>query len=147
MKRKVNVTICASAFFLLFAVIVLLAIPHNIREFQDATDIGPRAFPVLLCIAVIVLSSIQILLVLLGVAKEKTVEIDFAGHLKALLAMAIAVAGAICGNYVNIVLVAVICGILFLLLLGARNWKYYLAVVLSGGLLFVLMRYVMHIRF
>ena len=147
MKKKVNVTLVASIFFLVFGIVILLAIPANIREYEDATDIGPRAFPRLLSIAVIVLSALQIILVLTGVHKGKTREMDIRAIGKVFIAMLIDILGIVASHFVNIVIVAVICGILMLILLGSRKPAYYIAVLVTGGLLFALMHFVMHIRF
>lgn len=147
MKKKVNVTAVSSVILLLVAVVVWFAIPYCIEEYATATDIGPRAFPRLVCGAMAVLCVIQLILLAAGVQKGTCVEFDLWEHLPVFAAMLLALAAVLAALFINILLAGVICGEAFLLLLRAKDWRYYLAVACTGGALFALMKFVMHIRF
>lgn len=147
MKKQLNVTLIASVVMLVIAVAVWIAIPYGIAETASATDIGPRAFPRVICGAIAVLSALQLVLVLTGVQKGKTAEICWREQLPVLLAMVLALAAVFCAKFVNLLVAGVLCAEGFLLVLRAKNWRYYLAVAVTGGLLFVLMKFVMNIRF
>lgn len=147
MKKKINVTVIASALMLVFSAVVWFAIPYGIAEAKSATDIGPRAFPQLVCGAMAVLSALQLVLVLTHVQKGKQIAFDFSTQVPVLIAMALAVIAVICAKFVNLLIAGMVCAECFLLLLRAKDWRYYFAVVVAGGILFALMKYIMHIRF
>lgn len=147
MKLRINTSVVSAVLMLLLAVGVWLAIPVCIKEFASATDIGPRAFPQLMCAAIAVLSALQLVLLATGVQKAKYREVDPADQLPVYAAMGLAIAAVLCALFVNVVAAGVACALLFLVLLKARNWRYYLAVLVTGGALYALMRFVMHIQF
>jgi len=147
MKKRVNTTMVSAMIMLLFSVVTWFAIPYNIGEPVSAADIGPRAFPQLICGIIAILSFIKIILMVTGVQKGKYKEINLAAQGRVYFAMAMAVVAVLLAKFVNIVVSGVVCALLFLVLLRVRNWRYYVAVIVTGGLLFVLMKFVMSIKF
>ena len=93
------------------------------------------------------LSILQLILLFTGVQKGKTVTIRFSDYTRVLLAMLLSAAAVIAALYINIVLAAVICGLLFLLVLREKDWRYYTAVLTAGIALYLLLRFVMRVRF
>ncbi|WP_295635482.1 hypothetical protein [uncultured Intestinimonas sp.] len=147
MKKKINVTALSALLLLLFSAAVWVAIPFCIEEYSTATDIGPRAFPQLICATVCILCLLQLVLLILKIEKGTYVEFCPADLIPVLLAMGLALVAVIAALYINILIAGVLCAEAFLLLLKARDWRYYLAVVITGGVLYVLMKFIMHIRF
>lgn len=147
MKKQINVTAVSAAVLLLFSLAVWFAIPYCIQEYTSATDIGPRAFPQLTCIAIAALSALQLLLLALKVQKGKYVEFSLADQIPVYIAMVLAVVAVISAAFINILVAGVLCSLAFLVLLRVKDWRYYLAVLITGGVLFALMKFVMHIRF
>jgi hypothetical protein len=147
MKVRINKTVVSAAIMLAFSLAVWIAIPFCIAEGTSTGDIGPRAFPRLICIAIAALSILQFAAVLLKIKTSQYIVIDMAvygGVFPAVLLALLAVAAA---KFINPLLAAVVCGLLYLLLLRSKSPKYYIALLLTGGALLVLMKYVMHIRF
>lgn len=147
MKKAVNTTAVAAVLFLIISTVLWFAIPYCIEDVSAATDIGPRAFPRALCGAMALLSILQLILLFTGVQKGKTVTIRFSDYTRVLLAMLLSAAAVIAALYINIVLAAVICGLLFLLVLREKDWRYYTAVLTAGIALYLLLRFVMRVRF
>lgn len=147
MKKSVNTTAVSAAILLALSAAVWFAIPYCIKDFSSATDIGPRAFPRLICAAIAILCALQLILLATGLQKGRYAEIRLSVHIRVYLAMAMAVAAVVCAAFVNVLIAGVICALAFLVLLRVRDWRYYTAVAAAGGLLFVLMKFVMHIRF
>ena len=75
MKKAVNTTAVAAVLFLIISTVLWFAIPYCIEDVSAATDIGPRAFPKALCVAMALLSILQLILLFTGVQKGKTVTI------------------------------------------------------------------------
>ncbi|WP_298029436.1 tripartite tricarboxylate transporter TctB family protein [uncultured Dysosmobacter sp.] len=147
MKKTINTTAVSAVLFLLLSIVLWFAIPYCIEDAASATDIGPRAFPRLMCGAMAVLCVLQLILLAIGVQKGKTITIQFSDYAQVILAMVLAVAAVLCAKFINIVAAAVICALLFLAVLRSKDWRYYAAVIITGILLFTLMRFVMKIRF
>lgn len=145
--KRINTTAVSAVVMLLIAAAIWIAIPGCIGETSSSVDIGPRAFPQFICGVMVILCMLQLALLALGIQKGTYKTIDFKGQIRVYAAMAIAVLGVIGALAVNVVVAGVCCSILFLAVLGIKNWKYYGAVAASGMLLLFLMKYVMHIRF
>ncbi len=147
MEKKVNITAVSAFIMLLISLAIWFAIPYCIDEMPTAVDLGPRAFPRLISGAIALLSVLQLVLLAAGVQKGTCKVICFDNQKKVYAAMAISLIGVIGSLAVNIVAAGVICSILFLVLLRMKDKRYYLAVVVAGVLLYMLMKFVMHIRF
>lgn len=147
MEKKINITAVSAFFMLLVSLTIWFAIPYGIDEMPTSVDLGPRAFPRLISGAIILLSVLQLILLAAGVQKGTYRVIRFDGQKKVFAAMVISLIGVICSLTVNIVMTGVICSILFLVLLRIKDRRYYLAVMVAGVILYMLMKFVMHIRF
>lgn len=147
MKLRLNASLAGPLLMLALALAAYFAIPYCIAEATATTDVGPQAFPRLICIVAAILSAAQIALVLLGKFRAKYEELSLEKHGKVLLALVLALATAIASNYINVVLAAMICSMLYLVILRVKNWRGYAAVLVTGGFLYALMVFVLHIRF
>jgi len=147
MEKKVNITAVSAFLMLLISLAIWFAIPYCIDEMPTAVDLGPRAFPRLISGAIALLSVLQLVLLATGVQKGTYKVIRFDSHKKVYAAMVISLIGVVGSLVVNIAAAGVICSILFLMLLRIKDKRYYLAVVTTGVLLYMLMKFVMHIRF
>lgn len=147
MEKKINITAVSAFLMLLISLGIWFAIPYCIDEMPSAVDLGPRAFPRLISGAIALLSVLQLVLLVTGAQKGICRVIRFNSQKKVFAAMVISLMGVICSLTVNIVAAGVICSILFLALLRIKDRRYYLAVISAGVILYMLMRFVMHIRF
>lgn len=147
MKLRLNASLAGPLLMLVLALAAYFAVPSCIPEAISTTDVGPRAFPRLVCTVTAILSAVQIVLVLLRKFRAKYEELSLEKHGKVLLALVLALAAAIASNYVNVVLAAIICSILYLVILRVKDWRGYAAVLATGGILYALMVFVLHIRF
>ncbi len=146
MKTRVNTTAVSITIMLLIAVAVWIAIPYYIDEPSYVSDIGPRVFPRLICISIATLSVLKLILLATKVHKGKYKEIDLRIYGRVGLAMVLSIGTALLAKWINVVLAATIGSVLMLLLLRVKNWRYYIAVVVTGALMYVLLRFVMHTR-
>ncbi len=147
MKVRLNVSILGAVLMLALGIATYLAVPYCIAEAATSTDVGPRAFPQLICMLVCVLSVFQIILALLKKVQVVYREISLEKYGAVLLAVALALVTAVLSNYISVVLAAMACSVLYLAILRVRDYRGYLAVLATGGLLYVLMRFALHIRF
>lgn len=147
MKIRVNVSIAGAVLALVLAAATYYVIPYCVAEVPASADVGPRAFPQLICILVAIISVIQLVLVLMGKMPTKHQEISLETHGKTLLAMALALVAAILSSYISVVIAAMLCSLLYLALLRVKDCRGYAAVFVTGGLLYILMRFALHIRF
>lgn len=147
MKIKLNVTLFGALVILALAAAAYFAIPYCIADAASTTDIGPRAFPQLICVFAAIASALQIVLALMGKIPVVYREISFEKYGKVLLAMALALVTAVLSNYISVVVLAMICSALYLIIFRVKDWRGYAAVVVTGGLLYALMKFVLHIRF
>ncbi len=120
--RKINVTAVSAGIMLFIAVIIWIAIPYCIDAVQSPVDIGPRAFPQFVCVAIAVLSIVQLLLLMTGIQKGKYVEINFKNQGLVYAAMVLALLAVIAAVFINIVLAGVICAVIFLVMLKIKDW-------------------------
>ncbi len=146
MKRLVNTTAVAATIMLLFAVAVWIAIPYYIDEPSYVSDIGPAAFPRLICIAIAALSALKLVLLATKVHKGSYTEIDLAVYGRVGIAMVLAVLAVLLAKVINVIIAGTIGALLMLLLLRVKNWRYYTAVAITGALLYLMLRFVMHTR-
>ncbi len=144
---RLNKTILTPLLMMFFAGAVWLAIPYGISNAIASGGTGPDTFPRLACIAIIILCALQLILVFLGKKPSQYVEFTWLTHGKVVIAMAIALCAVAAMQFVNILLVAVLASELFLVLLRAKKPIYYVAVLITGGILYLMMYFVMNVRF
>ena len=147
MKVRINVTIAGAVLMLVIAIITFFAIPYCVAETPASADVGPRAFPRLICILISGISVIQLIMVLIGKMPVKYQEFSLGKYGKTLLAIVLALVAAILSSYISVVIAAMLCSALYLALQRVKDWRGYAAVLVTGGLLYTLMRFTLHIRF
>lgn len=148
MNVRINRTIVAPLAMLCMVAIIWIAIPYCIAEGSgSSSEVGPRMFPQMVCVCIAALSVVQLILAACKQKKAEYFLFDFAIYGRVILAAVFMIAAVVCAYIFNLIIVAVVCAMLLLLILGVKNYKYYLAVVITGGVLYLLMHFVMHIKF
>ncbi len=61
--------------------------------------------------------------------------------------MALALVAAVASNYINVIVATIVCSILYLVILKIKDWRGYAAILVTGGSLYALMKFLLHIRF
>lgn len=144
---NINITLAGAVVLLLACVGAWIAIPYCIVGTGQSSDIGPQAFPQIVSALCGVLCMLQILLVLIGKKPSEYRQFSLEVYGKVLLAMVLAVAVVFASTVVNVLFPAMACSLVYLVLLKAKDWRYYMAVLIAGGLLYALMVFGLNIRF
>lgn len=146
MKTRVNTTLVSVIIMLLIALAVWIAIPYYIKEPSYVSDIGPKAFPRLICISIVALCSLKLILLATKVHKGSYKEIDLKTYGRVGAAMVIAIGTVLLAKWINVIFAATIGATLMLALLRVKNFRYYIAIAVTGSVMYLLLRYVMHTR-
>ncbi len=144
---KLNVPLVGGIFVLLLAVVAYIAIPYTITNIKPDVAVGPDTFPRMVSILCGIFGLLQIIMVIIGKKPSQYREYSLRSHGKVIIAITMAIITIILSNIVNVIFPATVCSLLYLVLLRAKDWRYYVAVVVSSGLLYLLMRFALNIRF
>lgn len=146
MKIKYRCNLVAGIVSMLFGIVVVLLIPFQISlGYGHSSGITPRTLPYALGGICIVLGAVLIFESLV-LKKDKVKEVEVKQELKALLYMLMFVVYAFLFK-VNFILATAFLGIVTLVFLKSKKVLYYIIVLATVGLLYVLLTQVLHIRF
>ena len=146
MKIRVNTDLVLGIITALFALVVLLMIPHHIAASRNIGIVDSRFFPRLLASLILILSAVQVIQSVTVAKKRKFIEIDFGTQGRAVITMLLMVGCAIATRFVGIIIPGVIAAWGMLIVTRSKNWKHYLAVLIIGIALFFAMRDLLNLR-
>jgi len=147
MKILINTAIWGNILMILVSGVILLAIPSQIENAAIGGSIGPRFVPTLMAGIVMAISVFKLIKELVTRAKKNMVEVELKEQARVGLAILSMICFYLAAMRWNIVIPAILLGCALLVIMRCRKKSYYAIVGVTGILLYLGAKYLIHIRF
>lgn len=147
MKVKLNSNLWGGILMLVIGLAILVSIPFQIEDVAGSSAIGPRFMPALAAGIILVVSVLNIIRELAAKGDRRMIEIRLDEQVRVLgVAVCMALSYLVSREW-NIVVPAIVMGCILLAIMRCKKKLYYITVIATGMVLYLLSRYVIHVRF